>query len=861
MFSPLRSRWLVGSHPLHGLVLPLLLLFLTAPLVIWAAAPGVTPLALTEVICDNQNTACFSKYESGGVGSWGYVPFGGVGSSGAYSGHAYWTYNSLNSAIDWGMWQPNLPQAGTYDVYVWYPYYPGNFPETNSASYQVHHASGDQFVPWNQASSAGQWNKIATVNCTVGTACYVKLTDATNESTNTRRVWFDAVKFTLTTYTVTGTVRDSSGTGIAGVTVSDGTRNAVTDNTGSYTLSAVPVGNYTLTPTKSGYSFTPTTSNLIVAGNLSGQNFTGTLITYSVSGRIVDSSSNALVGVTVTDGTRTALTDASGIYTLTGVLPGSYTLTPTKIGYSFTPTTSNLTVADNLSGQNFTGTLLTYSVSGRIVDSSSNALVGVTVTDGTRTALTDASGIYTLTGVLPGSYTLTPTKSGYSFTPATRSATVVAGNLPGQDFTATLLETTGGSWTFILYLDGDTAGLDGGFVALFLADAIQRLETNPNALVRVVALIDGPGSSDTRRVTFTPQAQYQVLGEKPMDDPTTLSEFVQQAQRDFPADHYYLAIADHANGVQGIAWDTTTASDRTALLTPAKLRQALSTITNNGARPLDIVHFDGCSFGLFENAAMTRGYARYVVASENIGWGVFAYDRYRAAVGATTTPALLATDIVKQYAQAVGAYPYTISALDMSRFEAALTGLNSFADRLIAFATGSPANSAILTNLRKTSQKFDSGGTPYLTINDEDLYVDLVDFATRTKQQITSDGIPTAADALITAISTGNQPFVLFEKHYSGTFENEGKPYSWALDGAHGVSVYYPPRSAGAMFVAYVTGVTFPEFTALSHWKDYLRVGVPPLLPGESPPNDQPEPLALLLPPSRYTVYLPMLRR
>ena len=282
MFSPLRSRWLVGSHPLHGLVLPLLLLFLTAPLVIWAAAPGVTPLAVTEVICDNQDTACFSKYESSGVGSWGYVPFGGVGSSGAYNGHAYWTYNSLNSAIDWGMWQPNLPQAGTYDVSVWYPYFPGIAPETNSASYQVHHAGGDQFVSWNQAISAGQWNKIATVTCTVGTACYVKLTDATSEGSNTRRVWFDAVKFTLTsapptTYAVTGTVRDSSGTGLAGVTVSDGTRNAVTDNTGSYTLNGVPAGSYTLTPTKNNYSFTPATSNITVAGNLSGQNFTGTL--------------------------------------------------------------------------------------------------------------------------------------------------------------------------------------------------------------------------------------------------------------------------------------------------------------------------------------------------------------------------------------------------------------------------------------------------------------------------------------------------------------------------------------------------------------------------------------------------------
>uniref|UniRef100_UPI0015816808 clostripain-related cysteine peptidase n=1 Tax=Candidatus Oscillochloris fontis TaxID=2496868 RepID=UPI0015816808 len=506
----------------------------------------------------------------------------------------------------------------------------------------------------------------------------------------------------------------------------------------------------------------------------------------------------------------------------------------------------------------FTGSLLTYSVSGRITTSSGTAISGVTVSDGTRTATTDSSGNYSLTGVPAGSYTLTPTKSGYSFSPSSLSISV-SGNLIGQDFTATSFNT-GGTWTFILYLDGDTKGIDGGFVALFLSDAIQRLEKTPNAQVRVVALIDGPGNNDTFRVTYTPQAQQQAVGEKPMDDPATLIEFVQQAQKDFPADHYYLAIADHANGVQGIAWDTTTATDRSALLTPAKLRQALNTITNNGAHPIDVIHFDGCSFGLLEDAAMTRGFARYVVASENIVWGMFPYERYRAAVGSITTPADLAKSIVEQYAQTVSLYPYTISAMDMSRFDTVLTKLNSFADSLATYASSSTANRDSLTTLRTASQKFDSGGLPYLTINNDDSYVDLVDFAQRAKQAITSNGVPTAADDLITAI-TGNQPFVFAEKHQSGSFENEDLQYSWSLDGAHGVSIYYPPRNAGTTLGDYVSGAIFPEFTPLSRWTNYLAAAVPPLAPGDPPPNDVMQPLAPLLPPIRYSVYLPIIRK
>ncbi len=75
-------------------------------------------------------------------------------------------------------------------------------------------------------------------------------------------------------YRVSGQVTHN-GTALAGVTISDGTRTAMTDTNGNYTLS-VPAGSYTLTPSLSGYIFTPATRNVTVSGDVSGQNFTAT---------------------------------------------------------------------------------------------------------------------------------------------------------------------------------------------------------------------------------------------------------------------------------------------------------------------------------------------------------------------------------------------------------------------------------------------------------------------------------------------------------------------------------------------------------------------------------------------------------
>jgi PKD domain-containing protein/carboxypeptidase family protein len=80
----------------------------------------------------------------------------------------------------------------------------------------------------------------------------------------------------------------------------------------------------------------------------------------------------------------------------------------------------------------------TFSISGTVM-SGGQPLSGVTISDGTRSAMTDGAGNYAIQGVPNGSYTLTPTREGYTFTPATLAVSVSGANRTGQSFTATAL--------------------------------------------------------------------------------------------------------------------------------------------------------------------------------------------------------------------------------------------------------------------------------------------------------------------------------------------------------------------------------------------------------------------------------------
>ena len=171
----------------------------------------------------------------------------------------------------------------------------------------------------------------------------------------------DIFVFATQTYSISGQVVDGDGNGVAGVTISDGTRTATTDANGDYTLSNVPAGSYTLTPSRAGCTFTPVSSAVTVPPDATAQNFTASCTTpppptYSISGQVVDGDGNGVAGVTISDGTRSATTDANGDYTLSNVPAGSYTLTPSRSGYSFNPPVRTISVNANVTGQDFTAT-------------------------------------------------------------------------------------------------------------------------------------------------------------------------------------------------------------------------------------------------------------------------------------------------------------------------------------------------------------------------------------------------------------------------------------------------------------------------------------------------------------------------
>ena len=78
---------------------------------------------------------------------------------------------------------------------------------------------------------------------------------------------------TPTIFSIGGTVT-ASGQPLPGVTVSDGTRSATTNSAGAYVLQGAPNGTYTLTPALAGFSFSPATLAVTVAGaNVTGRNF------------------------------------------------------------------------------------------------------------------------------------------------------------------------------------------------------------------------------------------------------------------------------------------------------------------------------------------------------------------------------------------------------------------------------------------------------------------------------------------------------------------------------------------------------------------------------------------------------------
>ncbi|MDH4275722.1 MAG: carboxypeptidase regulatory-like domain-containing protein, partial [Gammaproteobacteria bacterium] len=326
---------------------------------------------------------------------------------------------------------------------------------------------------------------------------------------NVANINFAGTATAVTTYTISGQVTAAANAPVSGatVTLSGATTTSVTtDASGQYTFVNLVNGDYTVTPTLANYTFAPPQIAVTVNGaNVTNTNFSGTqtvVLTYTISGKITTGTNTALSGATVAlsgAATASATSDANGDYSFTNLANGSYTVTPTKSGYTFAPTNLPVTVSGvDVTNTNFSGTqsvVATYSISGTVADANGVAISGVTITQGTTTVTTDSAGAYTLTGLGNGSYTLTPSLTGYSFTPPTTNVTLNGANITATDFVA--VAPTPGVRNFTLYIKPGTLTVSGRGGAAIPAWSFTDVAATPKFPGAVLNVTEG----DTVRVT------------------------------------------------------------------------------------------------------------------------------------------------------------------------------------------------------------------------------------------------------------------------------------------------------------------------------------------------------------------------
>jgi hypothetical protein len=176
------------------------------------------------------------------------------------------------------------------------------------------------------------------------------------------------------------------------------------------------------------------------------------------------------------------------------------------------------------------------------------------------------------------------------------------------------------AWTVMVYMVGSS--LESGSNHWASKDILEMLrgtnQTSADA-INVVATTGGSqryGWNTVKRL-FIHNGQQDVLadlGQQSMAIPQTLSDFVQYAQTNFPAQHYALILWDHGGGAGGYGPDESNAG-KGHIMSLTELSQAYQTIRQHTDKPLDIVVYDACLMSSIEVAEITSTVAKVMAGS------------------------------------------------------------------------------------------------------------------------------------------------------------------------------------------------------------------------------------------------------
>ncbi|MGG4167943.1 carboxypeptidase regulatory-like domain-containing protein [Rossellomorea vietnamensis] len=276
---------------------------------------------------------------------------------------------------------------------------------------------------------------------------------------------------------ISGTVRDSTNNtviALANVELLDSNGIPIASTTangsGQYSFNNLAPGNYQVRSFAANYS-TTTVSSTVTAGNITNTNIFLEPNPGSIQGTVIDSETmSAITGASVQAVNSqnvivaSTITNGSGQYSLSSLLPGSYSLIFTANGYA-TQTlgavvTSNAVTIVDAALSKLAGALI-----GTVQDPNAVAIPGATVTVFQNniqvgSVITDSNGNYMVSGLPPGSYTVVVSAPNYT----TESVAAMIENGQTTTVNVTLNEDPGTLTGFVR--DTNNVPIPGGSVTV-----------------------------------------------------------------------------------------------------------------------------------------------------------------------------------------------------------------------------------------------------------------------------------------------------------------------------------------------------------------------------------------------------------
>jgi hypothetical protein len=307
------------------------------------------------------------------------------------------------------------------------------------------------------------------------------------------------------------------------------------------------------------------------------------------------------------------------------------------------------------------------------------------------------------------------------------------------------------------------------------------------------------------------------MGEVSTGRSETLRMVLEYSKQNHPSERFILAVYGHGQGWLGSCPDATNGND---YLTMEEMRAALEA---EGC--VDLVLFTGsCLMGALESACELRDCCDVYVGSEGLSYYAFWYQPIsRISQTLNATPGIdtyeLAEAIIgfieeksRKWSSQIWNVDLTVSAVRADRVHDLVAELDSLA----------------LDYLKDPSRLrgvMDSAG-PDVTVFEEQ-YPDIYDLAEEALKYETADSTRARLEAVRDRVAEA----IIAECHGE------------ALQGAHGLTVYFPFRSHSGSTDLYDAG-TGLDFIAGTHWDELLEAYPYPQItaPGQYPQGSDPIP-------------------